>query len=86
MKEGALAYTVGLIDVMGAGTLIIARNYGAFALETYIALALIYWALTIVIERSFLGLEKRLGKGRRSVGSGSEGKASHEPDAKAGRA
>ena len=80
MKEGALAYTVGLIDIMGAGTLIIARNYGAFALETYIALALIYWALTIAIERSFLALEKRLGRGRKTVA------ADREPNAKAGRA
>jgi L-cystine transport system permease protein len=67
MKEGALAYTIGMIDMMGQGTLIISRNYGAYGLETYIALALIYWALTMVIERSFRGLEKYLSRGKRSI-------------------
>lgn len=69
MKEGALAYTIGMIDMMGQGTLIISRNYGAYGLETYIALALIYWALTIVFERSFRGIEKYLSRGKRSLGT-----------------
>jgi L-cystine transport system permease protein len=67
MKEGALAYTIGMIDMMGQGTLIISRNYGAYGLETYIALALIYWAVTIIMERSFRALEKRLSRGKRSL-------------------
>jgi L-cystine transport system permease protein len=67
MKEGALAYTIGMIDMMGQGTLIISRNYGAYGLETYIALALIYWTLTVIIERSFRGIEKRLSRGKRSL-------------------
>ncbi|MCL2067807.1 MAG: amino acid ABC transporter permease [Treponema sp.] len=67
MKEGALAYTIGMIDMMGQGSLIIARNYGAYGLETWIALALIYWAVTVIIERSFRAAEKRLSRGRRSI-------------------
>jgi L-cystine transport system permease protein len=69
MKEGALAYTIGMIDMMGQGTLIISRNYGAYGLETYIALALIYWALTIIFERTFRGIEKYLSRGKRSLGT-----------------
>jgi len=67
LKEGALAYTIGMIDMMGQGSLIIARNFGAYGLETWIALALIYWGITVIIERGFLFLEKRLSRGRRSV-------------------
>jgi len=67
MKEGALAYTIGMIDMMGQGNLIIARNFGAYGLETLIALALIYWAVTVIIERSFQVIEKRLSRGRRSI-------------------
>lgn len=63
-KEGSLAFTIGLIDMMGAGNLIISRNYGAYSLETYLALAVIYWALTIIIEQIFLRLEKHYGRGR----------------------
>ena len=66
-KEGSLAFTIGLIDMMGAGNLIISRNYGAYSLETYIALAIIYWALTLIIEQIFLRLEKHYSKGRRSL-------------------
>jgi len=67
MKEGALAYTIGMIDMMGQGNLIIARNFGAYGLETLIALALIYWAVTVIIERSFNAVEKRLSRGKRSI-------------------
>lgn len=63
LKEGSLAYTIGLIDVMGSGNLIIARNYGAYALETYIALAIIYWSLTLIIENVFKILQKHFSKG-----------------------
>ena len=67
LKEGSLAFTIGLIDMMGAANLIISRNYGAYSLETYIALAVIYWCLTLIIEQIFLKLEKRYSKGRRSL-------------------
>lgn len=63
LKEGSLAYTIGLIDVMGKGNLIISLNYGGYALETYIALAIIYWAVTLIIEFTFKLLEKRFSKG-----------------------
>ena len=63
-KEGSLAFTIGLIDMMGAGNLIISRNYGAYSLETYLALAVIYWVLTLIIEQIFLRLEKHYGRGR----------------------
>ena len=66
-KEGSLAFTIGLIDMMGQGNLIISRNYGAYSLETYLALAVIYWSLTIIIEQIFLRLEKHYSKGRRSL-------------------
>ena len=64
MKEGALAYTIGLIDLMGKGDLIIYNNQGAYNLETYIALSLIYWAMTVIIEKTFMYLEMRLSRQR----------------------
>lgn len=67
LKEGSLAYTIGLIDVMGAGNLIIARNYGGYGLETYIALTIIYWTMTLIIEGIFKLLEKRFSRGRVNV-------------------
>ena len=67
LKEGSLAFTIGLIDVMGKGNLIISMNYGAYAVETYTALAIIYWILTILFERLFKLLEKQFSKGRKSL-------------------
>lgn len=67
LQEGALAYTIGLIDVVGKAELIIASNYNTHALEIYIALAVIYWILSITIEQIFLKIEEVFGRGKRSL-------------------
>jgi len=60
-KEGALAYTIGLIDMIGKGNQLIGTDRG-HALEIYLALACIYWPLSIVLERFFGFLEKKFSK------------------------
>lgn len=67
LKESSLAYTIGLVDVMGKGNLFISMNFGAYAVETYTALFIIYWALTISIEQIFGRLEKHFSRGRKAV-------------------
>lgn len=67
LQEGALAYTIGLIDVVGKANLIIASNYNAHTLEIFLALAIIYWVLSILIEQFFLRLEKYFSKGKQSL-------------------
>ncbi len=67
MKEGALAYTIGLVDMIGKGQLIISHNYGAYALETYLALAGIYLVLTIGVEKLCRQLEHSFSPSRRMV-------------------
>lgn len=67
MKEGALAYTVGLIDMMGKGKMIISMNYGAYTMETYLALFIIYWVLTKAVEIFFGLLDRRLSRGGRTL-------------------
>lgn len=64
MKESALAYTIGLIDLLGRTNLIISKNYGAYGVELYVACLLIYWALSLLIEQAFLRMESYLGRGR----------------------
>lgn len=64
MKESALAYTIGLIDLLGRMNLIISKNYGAYGVELYVACLLIYWALSFLIEQAFLRMESYLGRGR----------------------
>lgn len=60
LKESALAYTIGLIDLLGRMNLIISQNYGAYGIELYAACMLIYWMVNILLERTFLFAEKRL--------------------------
>ena len=67
MKEGALAYTIGIVDIMGKGQLIIGRNLGGYSIETYIALAGIYWLLTLAIEMAFKWAEEKLSVGKQPL-------------------
>ncbi|MER1957545.1 MAG: amino acid ABC transporter permease [Solibacillus sp.] len=67
LQEGALAYTIGFIDVVGKANLIIANNYGTHTLEIYLALAVIYWVISISIEKSFSLLEKAFTKGKQPI-------------------
>jgi len=63
LKEGSLAYTIGLIDMIGKGNLIIAQNFGAYGIEVYLAALLIYWVLVLLLEQVFSLVEKHLDVG-----------------------
>lgn len=65
LKDTALAYTIGLVDVMGAGNLLIGRNLGNYSLETYTAVAAIYWGLALLLSVGSQLLEKSLDAGKR---------------------
>lgn len=67
LHEGAIAYTIGLIDVVGQAELIIASNYNTHALEIFIALSIIFWVISITIERIFEILEKWFSRGKQSI-------------------
>lgn len=59
IKEGALAYTIGLQDVLGRGYYLNGLKANVYNMETYLALALIYWPCTFILERIFAYIEKR---------------------------
>jgi len=67
MKDGSLAYTIGFIDLIGKGQLIVSMNYGTYAMETYLALALIYLILTIGMEKLFLWIEQRFSRHKQAA-------------------
>ena len=60
MKEGALAYTIGLHDVLGRGMYLSGLKANVYNLELYLALALIYWPCTLVLDKAFKFWEKKL--------------------------
>lgn len=63
LKDGALAYSIGVVDITGQASYLISMNLGGYVLETYLALALIYWVLSLITQQSFGILENRLRKG-----------------------
>ena len=64
LKDTALAYTIGLADIMGAGNLLIGRNLGNYSLETYTAVAVVYWTLALLLVLGNQFLENALETGR----------------------
>lgn len=60
MKDAALAYTIGLVDVLGGANLLISRNFGNYSLETYTAAAIIYWGLAFVLTLTTQAAERLL--------------------------
>ena len=64
LKDTALAYTIGLADIMGAGNLLIGRNLGNYSLETYTAVAVVYWTLALLLALGNQFLENALEIGR----------------------
>ena len=50
MRDAALAYTIGFIDVMGKGNLLISRHLGNYSLEIYTAVAFVYWGIALILS------------------------------------
>ncbi len=60
LKDGALAYTIGLHDVLGRGMYLSGLKANIYNFELYLALTLIYWPLTFILEKIFKAWEKAL--------------------------
>ena len=67
MKDTSVMYFIGVIDLMGRAGNIINANYGQGKLETYCAVALIYWVLVIFVEMVFHAIQRMTDKGRRTT-------------------
>lgn len=57
-KEGALGYTIGLYDVLGQAYYLNSKLMGAYSVSMYVALTVIYWVLSVILEKLFGMLEK----------------------------
>lgn len=57
LKDTSLAFTIGVVDVMGQVSIITANNYGIGLFEIYIVISLIYWAVGIAMEGSMYLIE-----------------------------
>lgn len=64
IKEGSLGFTIGLVDVFGKANSLNQNSYNNYILEIYVALALIYWFSSIILEKGMKLIEKRVSFGR----------------------
>ena len=57
MKGTSLAFVCAVVEMTAEGKILAGRNYRYF--ESYISLAIIYWILTILMERGLAAVEKK---------------------------
>lgn len=67
MMETSLGYTIGMIDLLGKAKLVDSLSYGTYTMEIYVAVALIYWALSILIDKGMGLMEKIFGRQNRQA-------------------
>ena len=67
LKDGSLAFTIGLVDVFGKANLLNNTTFSKYVLEIYTALTLIYWALAFAIEKISAALDSVLSKNKAGV-------------------
>jgi L-cystine transport system permease protein len=64
LKDTSLAFTIGVMDMMGRGETLIAST--AHAIEVYISLSIIYYAVVLLFEKIFRKMEKYLNRYHKS--------------------
>ena len=62
VKDTSLAFTIGIIDMIGQVKLIIGNNYGLGMLEVYIVISVVYWLIALIIQGVFTFIDKRAQK------------------------
>ncbi|MFD2616615.1 amino acid ABC transporter permease [Terrilactibacillus laevilacticus] len=67
LKEGALTFTIGVVDMVAKAQMIVANNSGGYAWQTYCALALIYWVISLAIDKGVSLVEKSYQKKRKTI-------------------
>jgi ABC-type amino acid transport system permease subunit len=67
IQATSLAYTLGVMDVMGKAKVLDSNAFSMNTFEAYLLVAFIYWALSLIEGWIFKGLEIRMGRGMRTV-------------------
>ncbi|BBU38432.1 MAG: amino acid ABC transporter permease [Bacillaceae bacterium] len=67
LKDTSLAFSIGIIDIMGQVRIILGNNHGMGMFEIYVVISLVYWGTCILIEGIIGYAEKVFKKGRVSL-------------------
>jgi L-cystine transport system permease protein len=63
----ALAFTLGIMDITGRSRILDTNAGGLKTFESYLTVALFYWAISFLFHALFKGLEFKFGKGLRTL-------------------
>lgn len=63
-KDTALAFSIGTLDLMGRAQTISQASYGATRLEVYVSVAVIYWAICLILQLITTLTERATSRGR----------------------
>lgn len=66
MKEAALAFIIGVVDILGRINLLKLNSYGKNVVEMYVAGTLIFWVLSLLVQFLCNMLESRFSKYKRA--------------------
>jgi L-cystine transport system permease protein len=66
-KDTSLAFTIGVVDLIGEAKIIGTRSFGANQLQLFICVAVIYWVVCFLLEKGTGLLEHFYKKGHRSM-------------------
>lgn len=65
LLETAVGFSVGIVDFVGNARLVITRGYGVHTMEVYVAVALVYWIMSMLFAKLFdvveIALKRRQG-------------------------
>jgi L-cystine transport system permease protein len=59
IKDTSLLFTIGVVDLMGKAKIINTNDFGVAQFEVYVAVSIVYWALTTAANKCVSALEKR---------------------------
>lgn len=64
LKDTSLAFTIGIIDIMGQVRIIMGNNHGLGMFQIYLVISIVYWITCLMIELIIHRLEIMFKKGR----------------------
>jgi L-cystine transport system permease protein len=69
-QDTALAFTIGLVDLMGQAKVLDALSYNVHTLSIYVTVALIFWVLALICEKAIKAVHEYLGTKKKLNGYG----------------
>ncbi len=72
LKDSSLLFTIGIVDTMGLASILVSNNFGIHQADIYLAVALVYWVATLLIE-ACVWLVKRASRYYRLIAFQNEG-------------